>query len=140
MGSTDDRTDGSGRSSADARTGDATAACVEDFEIPANQNPEDKVERNGPSDQTACSDSIDIKLEAGKYKCKFQSHIGKLSISTEGIKFITAVRSHEQWSLGYGELKSIKKVGTRRKQPMFLFKECLVYLHGIPYVLVYYPS
>lgn len=100
------------RSSTDARSSGTTTTCVEDFEISADQHPEEKAERNVPADLTETSD-VDITLEAGKYKCKCRNHLGKLSISTEGVKFNTAVRSHEQWSLRYSELKSVKKVRHR---------------------------
>ena len=51
-----------------------------------------------------------IVIEVGEYHCRCRDHIGKLCVTSEGVRFQTAVRSKELWKLGYEELKGIHKV------------------------------
>ena len=48
-------------------------------------------------------------VEIGKYHCTCQSHHGDLHVSSNGVRYVTAVRSTVLWSLQYDECKTIRK-------------------------------
>ena len=50
-------------------------------------------------------------VELGKYHCTSQNHHGDLCVSSEGLKYISAVRKNLLWEFHFDKIKSMKKVG-----------------------------
>lgn len=49
--------------------------------------------------------------DLGKYHCTSRNHHGDLCISSEGAKYISAVRKNLLWEVRYDDLKLLQKVG-----------------------------
>ena len=45
----------------------------------------------------------------GKYHCTCQSHHGNLHVSSDGARYVTAVRSDTLWELRYDDCRTIRK-------------------------------
>lgn len=67
----------------------------------------------GKSDRKITSSKADEETEAaveiGKYHCTCQSHHGDLHVSSNGARYVTAVRSTLLWELRYDNCKTIRK-------------------------------
>ena len=51
--------------------------------------------------------------EHGSYNCTSEKHLGRLFVSSEGVRFETAVRSKEKWRMQYDEMNRIEKVSNK---------------------------
>ena len=52
------------------------------------------------------------EFSLGQFHCTSQSHHGDLCVTSKGVKFKTAIRSHILWELQYENLTTLQKVGT----------------------------
>ena len=50
-------------------------------------------------------------VEIGRYPCASRGHHGELCVSSEGVKYISAVRKRILWELRFDETKIMNKVG-----------------------------
>lgn len=48
----------------------------------------------------------------GKYHCTTGNHHGELCVSSEGVKFVSAIRKNVLWEMRFDALKLLQKVGT----------------------------
>ncbi|KAL8651975.1 MAG: hypothetical protein Q9226_004459 [Calogaya cf. arnoldii] len=48
----------------------------------------------------------------GKYHCTSRNHHGDLCVSSEEVRFISAIRKNILWEVRFDEIKSLQKVGT----------------------------
>ena len=48
----------------------------------------------------------------GEFHCTSQSHHGDLCVTSKGVKYKTAIRSHILWELPYENVTTLQKVGT----------------------------
>lgn len=58
-----------------------------------------------PISEKSSANAIDI----GKYHGTSQNHHGDLYVTSEGVRYVTAVRSNVLWRLQYEEVKTIQK-------------------------------
>ena len=54
-------------------------------------------------------DETEPAVDIGKYHCTCQSHHGDLHVSSNGARYVTAVRSTLLWQLRYENCKTIRK-------------------------------
>lgn len=54
-------------------------------------------------------DETESGVDIGKYHCTCQNHHGELRVSSNGARFVTAVRSNLLWKLRYDDCKIIRK-------------------------------
>lgn len=54
-------------------------------------------------------DKADPAVEIGRYHCTCQSHHGELHVSSNGARYVTAVRSTLLWKLRYDHCRTIRK-------------------------------
>ena len=70
-------------------------------------------EARDPSDKNAMSsqakDGTDPAVDIGMYHCTCQNHHGNLHVSSNGARYVTAVRSTLLWKLRYDNCKTIRK-------------------------------
>ena len=55
------------------------------------------------------NDETEPAVDIGRYHCTCQSHHGDLHVSSDGARYVTAVRSNLLWKLRYDSCKSIRK-------------------------------
>ena len=80
-------------------------------ELPADEKPISMPDDDGDSlSQPNLLESHTLGPEIGRYHCTSQKHIGKLCVGSEGVRFLTSVRSKEKWRISFDQLKSIQKV------------------------------
>lgn len=76
-----------------------------------SQKPSPKSRR--PSNAGTTSSKPDDKTESavdiGKYHCTCQNHHGDIHVSSDGARYVTAVRSTLLWQLRYENCKTIRK-------------------------------
>lgn len=49
----------------------------------------------------------------GKHNCTSRNHLGHLYVSSEGVKYVSAIRKHLLWEVRLEQLKLMEKVGGR---------------------------
>lgn len=59
------------------------------------------------------NEETDVKYVAnlGKYHCTSRNHHGDLCVSSEGVKFISAIRKNVLWEVRFDETRLLQKVG-----------------------------
>lgn len=75
------------------------------------QKPSQKL-RGASDDETTSSnadDETELGVDIGKYHCTCQNHHGNLHVSSNGARYVTAVRSNLLWQLRYENCKAIRK-------------------------------
>lgn len=60
----------------------------------------------------AGEESAESAIDIGKYHCTSGNHYGALCISSQGVRYVTAVRSTMLWELRYDEMKTMQKQGS----------------------------
>ncbi|KAL9009748.1 MAG: hypothetical protein Q9173_005247, partial [Seirophora scorigena] len=53
----------------------------------------------------------DDEVSLGRFQCTSQSHHGDLCVTSKGVKYKTAVRSHVLWELHFDDITMLQKVG-----------------------------
>lgn len=72
--------------------------------LPKSRDPLDEgAKPSKPDDETAAA--VDI----GRYHCTCQNHHGELHVSSNGARYVTAIRSTLLWQLRYDNCKTIRK-------------------------------
>ena len=76
-----------------------------------SQDPSSKSRRSFDAEKISSKpdDKTEPTVDIGKYHCTCQSHHGDLHVSSNGARYVTAVRSNLLWQLRYENCKTIRK-------------------------------
>ena len=69
-------------------------------------------EKHADVNQDDPGEDQEREFNLGQFHCTSQSHHGDLCVSSTGVKYKTAIRSHILWELQYTNLTTMQKVGT----------------------------
>lgn len=73
----------------------------------ASPTRKDESDKGEPS--SMADDETEAGVDIGRYHCTCQGHHGDLQLSSDGARYVTAVRSNMLWELGYEECRTIRK-------------------------------
>lgn len=75
------------------------------------QKPSTKLRDVSNDEKTSSNadDESELATDIGKYHCTCQNHHGDLHVSSNGARYVTAVRSTLLWQLRYENCKTIRK-------------------------------
>lgn len=68
--------------------------------------------KQGVSNSDDSEDGQEHEVSLGQFHCTSQSHHGDLCVTSKGVKYKTAIRSHILWQLHFDDLTTLQKVGT----------------------------
>lgn len=69
-------------------------------------------EKHADSKQDDPGEDQKREFSLGQFHCTSQGHHGDLCVTSTGVKYKTAIRSHILWELHYENLTMLQKVGT----------------------------